>query len=191
MFRKLIAAGIFAMAADSMINAKIDMRRVEKAIEESNLAQVKSALKKFDHEEMTPQEKKEAYQKFFDLAADVTDEKRARITIFGSLKDVGQLLSGVLLNAIGIGSLLLSTSDPKKAKPALPGAFPVNPPAASVSKRTQYIAGGAICILGGLVLAYRGFTCSTQKGWLAEAEEVEIYLENRISALDDESDETN
>jgi hypothetical protein len=202
MVRNKLIFLLVLMSAPFSVFSKLDMGRFEDAIEASDLENLQAQVRKMDRLEMPSGERKKIVTKLHQLATDITEEKRS-IHILGNKKDMAQ--SG--LGSLGVVAGLVALAVEKNVFPdswlphsrsaihrAFNSAFSdqAAPDLANEMVETNDNAIRGVRIIGGLSLlvggyiAYRGLTCTTQKGILANAEKVEQYLAELLSGKPEE-----
>ena len=150
-----------------------DTRKILQAIESSDVQKVKKLVKKLTTTGMSRDELYHLYGPLYDRAAEIVDEKTSQIGYFGSILDIAQSTFGSLMTGAGLvvftyAQLLSPQGD---SEDWTDGEFALN------NKLWQIKFGAGALGLLGSYLAYRGMSCSTQKGWLKPAQEIEAYCE--------------
>lgn len=172
--KKFLCLSLLALTAQSF--AAVDTEKVEAAIEEASLSRLKSLLNKIDREELTQPARKKMYRGFYDTATDATEQREQSISIVGNWRDAAKTGGGLLKVLVGAGLAVLSINEDISPGGRNPG----------YSFNTPVLAVGLAGIISGLVFMYKGITCSTQKGQLAQAKAIEKYLKGRLKQIEEE-----
>lgn len=149
--------------------ATIPLEELELAIAQSRLGRVKSLLHKVGREPLSEQARVKLLGNLYDTAAELTDKRIDSLSLIRSWRDMGKLLVGTTGFISGIAALtasvLFSTSNDKR-----------------IADASFYgkIA-SAFLIPGGAYLAYKGYTCSGQRDMIAQATEVEEYIDSVLN----------
>jgi hypothetical protein len=161
----LFVVSIFA----GYCGAVIPLEQLEQAIAQSRLSRVKSLLSKVGREELSEQARMKLLGNLYDMAAELTDKRLESLSLFGNWRDAAQFFLGIIGLPVGIGGLVMSI-------------------AASDSRRQQIVdacfygkIASGILICGGAYSLYKGITCSTQQALIAQATEVEEYIDKAFT----------
>jgi hypothetical protein len=183
--KKFFVGLIVLCTVQGILNAKPDIRRIEKAIAESDVAQVKSLMRKFGREEMPLEERKLVYRNLLDQATETVVEKRSRIGLTESWKDLAQAVVGSAMVLLGVAIVSVGLN---LAEEGDSSEWTREQRINDARFKRASAVGTLLCAAGGF-LSYRGFSCKTQKGLLTQAEEVELFIENRLTELDEKDPE--
>jgi hypothetical protein len=173
--KKFLIGLIVLCAAQGILNAKPDTSRIEEAIEKLEVAQVELLLRKLDREEMLLTERRLVYRKLLDRATDGV-ERQQRIKgedLTLNLTRVGELAMGLGLYIALFGLYNFETGDPYEwtRKQRINDVW--------FKKITGF--GVLLSAAGGFIL----YTSDTRTRGLAQAQAIELSIENRIAALGD------
>jgi len=139
--------------------------KIDKAIEDSSIITLKSALGRFEREEMTPEMRMKYLKEFSQAAADLIEQREESCSVVGNWRDIAKTTSG--------GALALAGS--------LVAYDGINFRSKEIKSWPQ-LTGGLAVLTGGGYLLYKGLTCSTQKAQIAQAHAIEKLLKDKLGA---------
>ncbi len=165
---KLYSLTLAACALVNLCSAAVDTDKLEEAIEQSELSRVKNIFKKVEREEMAPSARKKLLSDLYDTAAEVTERRTSGMSLFGNWRDA-------LKTGLGCASGILSGL-------AIYMSFNYNQRDRIWYCASKSIAGAGVAgLFGSGYLLYKGITCSTQKGGVAQAKSVEKFLKGKLN----------
>ena len=141
---------LLVLFVSSLSARSFKMKRFEHAIKDINRKRIQLLLKTVERRKLSIADKKELYADLHDCAADNVDELTARKHIYFNFSDFGKTVLG---SCMTLGGALVA----------------MGPVKLHYAYRT---IGGVCAVLGG-ILFYKGFTCSTQRHWIARMQELE------------------
>lgn len=185
--KKFVYAGLFLAATPCVA---FDTDRVEEAIEQSSISQVKSQCNKIDRDEsLTAQARKKLYRNLYALATDSTTVRTETLSLLGNWRDAaktgtGTLFAGfgiaLIVGGLGVGSDSTFESDSKDdfrgGRREKSGIIPLA------------IAAGVVSEVIGAYLLYKGITCTTQKAGIDTAKSIEKFLKGKLNADEPEKE---
>ncbi len=206
--KKLFCATLASCILVTLCQAEFNTRRLEDAIEKSDLARVKALLKKLDKEEMTPQARKKMLENLYDIAEDVSQERTTGLSSTGGWLATMRKVVGVL-NGLSATLSFVDAAVTKEPSKAIPGVISCSLAAYLLSKkgdwrdtlgamfvagavrnsisaavnRNQALAVGALIggTLGGYLL-YSGHI--VQKTPVIQARTVQKYLKDKLNNVE-------
>ena len=173
MMKKLYAFAFVALVVPNLSSAKVNVDIIEDAINEGKFGKVKALLRKFEATEMSLKQKNHFYGNFYDTAALAVDERKDRVSPFRNWRDAAKWTGGSFLTLGGCAAWAAGFTFYNSGMP--------------VEKKLLCNAGrfGGVLLTGvGLFLAYKGFMCSTQEKLVAEAQEIEDYIDIRAKEIE-------
>ncbi len=162
--KKLYSLTLATCALVNLCSAAVDTDKLEEAIEQSELGRVKALLNKAERSEMTSPARKKMLMNLYDSATEVVERHTSSLSLIGNWRDVAKTISGALLTTVSGMALFV----------------------AAAKRRAGFLAGGIFFGAVGLPLLYKGITCTTQQGKIAQAKTVEKFLEGRLSDVEAE-----
>lgn len=153
----------------SLCQAVVPLEKLEEAIAQSRLSRVKALLNKVAQEKISDQARTKLLGNLYDMAAELTDKRIESLSLIGNWRDTAKTVTGTVATLGGIGGIIASL-------------FFQADPAQHIQDRCFWgkIGGSALVVLGA-GLFYKGFTCSTQKSMIAQATEVEEYIDSVLN----------
>ncbi len=176
--KRLRVIGALALTTQGCL--AVDIERIEDAIKQSSRTQVESLLSEIDHEEMTPEVRKEMYTNFYDLAIKTTESRTQNLSIGGSRYDLLKTSSGIALGLLA-GLKFYESFGNRNTRLLYSGFL-----RAGFIFRVGDWARVLSCGFGipALYLLYKGITCSTQKAEIASAKTIEELIKAKLNGLE-------
>lgn len=150
------------------LGRKIKLDKIEAEIKALKFDEVQVLLKKlYAIKDLTADEEKQVYADLHDTAADVADDYRDNKSIIKSWKDAAMSVIGAAGVVLGIATAII-------------GPYRFN----DSQSRLACQSGGGFSALLGCYLFYKGVTCSTQKAWAEQAQEIQKYFDIKYNKMD-------
>lgn len=176
--KKLLSVLLIASLTGKTCYGAVPIEQLEEAIAKSRVSRVKTLLHKTARESMSEQARLKLLGNLYDTAAELTDKRIDSLSLIGNWRDAAKTFFGAIgfgVSAVGLGVSVWLGNNPDKR----------------IADLCWFgkIATGLLLPASGYMF-YKGFTCSTQRGMIAQAVEVEEYLDsvlNNAELLDDET----
>lgn len=168
--KKIYGLILAACALVSFCHAGDTLEKLEEAIAQSRLSRVKTLLNKTARDKnMSQQARTKMLGNLYDTAAEVTDKRIENLWLLGNWRDIAKTFTGTLFTlggvaALGLGVVYGGSTNQQVETACFWGKI-----------------GGSILAPLGAFLFYKGFTCSSQRSMIAEATEVEEYIDGILN----------
>jgi len=187
---KMLSIALLMIATHSI--TAITTNKIDKAIEDSSVSKLKSALRGFEREEMAPQERMKYLKEFAQAALDRIELREESCSVVGNWQDIAKTATGGVLALVGsfvsLNSMNFGDRDRLRARFGRNGeAEPLEEDEAGSRrfiKSWPTFTGGLALLAGGSYLLYKGLTCSIQKAQIAQAQAIEELIQEKLVAGD-------
>jgi len=179
---KIVSIALLMIATHSI--TAITTNKIDKAIEDSSVSKLKSALRGFEREEMTPEMRMKYLKDFSQAAADLIEQREESCSIVGNWQDIAKAATGGVLALVGsfMTYSTMNFGDLFSRRGQAPMARrPFGVEDQSFIGSWPEFAGGLAVLTGGCYLLYKGLTCSTQKAQIAQAQAIEELLLEKLA----------
>ena len=160
---------VLCLAASCHATRNIQLDKIGAEIKALNFPQVEVLVKKLQRiKKLTREDTKQVFADLHDISADIADEYYENKSIRRSWKDAAMTFVGSIGTVLGLGI-------------ALVGPYHFKDPESATMKCR---IGGGVTTLASCFVLYKGLTCSTQRGWIAQVKDMQKYFDKKYSELE-------